>query len=162
MKKLLLAIGLTTTVAQVQAQGDLAVKKFQLNAGLGLSSRGMPVYVGFDYGANKHLTVGAEVAYRSYSNAGYNFGITSVGANANYHFNDILNIDKNFDFYAGLNLGYLMWNLPGGYVGDYSSGLGLGAQIGGRYYFNNKLGLNLEFAGGNKISGGKFGITVKL
>ena len=162
MKKLLLAIGTMMLFTQAQAQGDLAVKKFQLNAGLGLSSRGVPVYVGFDYGANKHITVGAEVAYRSYTNSGYNFGITSFGANANYHFNDVLSIDKDFDVYAGLNLGYLVWNLPGGYVGDYASGLGLGAQIGGRYYLNNKVGLNLEFAGGNKVSGGKFGVTVKL
>jgi hypothetical protein len=39
------------------------------------------------------------------------------------------------------------------------SGLGLGAQIGGRYFFKDNFGLNLEFGGGNALSGGKFGIT---
>jgi outer membrane immunogenic protein len=40
--------------------------------------------------------------------------------------------------------------------------LGLGIQVGGRYYFNEKFGLNLEFGGGNYVSGGKFGISLKL
>jgi len=40
--------------------------------------------------------------------------------------------------------------------------LGLGAQVGGRYYISNKVALNLEFGGGNAFSGGKFGLTFKL
>ena len=39
----------------------------------------------------------------------------------------------------------------------------LGFQIGGRYYFTNKVGINLEFGGGhNTLSGGKIGISIKL
>jgi hypothetical protein len=40
--------------------------------------------------------------------------------------------------------------------------VGLGAQIGGRYYLSDKVGLNLEFGGGNAFSGGKFGVSIKL
>jgi len=40
--------------------------------------------------------------------------------------------------------------------------LGIGGQIGGRYYFTEKFGVNLEFGGGNAYSGGKLGISIKL
>lgn len=62
----------------------------------------------------------------------------------------------------GLNLGFYVWSSPDAYQGSHSSGLGIGAQIGGRYYFTNKVGLNFEFGGGNAFSGGKVGVTIKL
>jgi hypothetical protein len=68
-------------------------------------------------------------------------------------FQYILNISSLWDFYAGLNLGFYNWNSPNDYEGSHNSGLGLGAQIGGRYFFNNKVGINLEFGGGNAFSG---------
>ncbi|WP_366185107.1 hypothetical protein [Flavobacterium ovatum] len=40
--------------------------------------------------------------------------------------------------------------------------LGLGLQIGGRYFFTDRFGINLQFGGGNVTSGGKIGITYKL
>jgi len=40
--------------------------------------------------------------------------------------------------------------------------MGRGAQIGGRYYFTQKVGINLELGGGNAFSGGKIGLTFKL
>jgi len=73
-----------------------------------------------------------------------------------------LNIPSPWDFYAGLNLGFYSWNSPRDYEGSHTSGLGLGGQIGGRYYFSNKVGINLEFGGGNAFSGGKFGLTIKI
>jgi hypothetical protein len=36
------------------------------------------------------------------------------------------------------------------------------AQVGGRYYFTEKVGINLEVEGGNAFSGGKFGLSIKL
>lgn len=44
----------------------------------------------------------------------------------------------------------------------HASGLELGAQVGGRYYFTDKFGLNMELGGSNSFSGGKFGISVRL
>jgi len=85
-----------------------------------------------------------------------------VSANGNYHFNSLLDIPNNWDFYAGLNLGFYIWNSSDDYPGSNTSGLGLGAQVGGRYYFNDKLGVNLEFGGGNAFSGGKVGVSVRL
>jgi hypothetical protein len=73
-----------------------------------------------------------------------------------------LNIPSTWDFYAGLNLGFYYWNSRNDYPGNSRSGIGLGAQIGGRYYFTNKIGLNLELGGGNAFSGGKVGISIRL
>ena len=72
-----------------------------------------------------------------------------------------MNIPSPWDFYAGLNLGFYSVS-SSNYSEGISSGLGLGAQIGGRYYFSDQWGINLEFGGGNYFSGGKFGITFKL
>jgi hypothetical protein len=72
-----------------------------------------------------------------------------------------MNIPTPWDFYAGLNIGF--YNVSSSSInGGISSGLGLGAQIGGRYYFSDQWGINLEIGGGNSVSGGKFGITYKL
>jgi len=73
-----------------------------------------------------------------------------------------MRIPQNWDFYAGINIGFFIWNSPNDYEGSHTSGLGLGAQIGGRYYFNNRVGLNLEFGGGNAFSGGKIGVSIKF
>jgi outer membrane immunogenic protein len=40
--------------------------------------------------------------------------------------------------------------------------LGLGAQIGGRYYFNNNWGINLELGGANTTSGYKIGASYRF
>ena len=85
-----------------------------------------------------------------------------IEINGNYHFNTLLDIPTNWDFYAGLNLGFYFWNSDDDYPGTRSSGLALGGQIGGRYYFSKKFGINLEAGGANAFSGGKFGVTIKL
>ena len=148
------------------AQNPLPKNKTQLNFGVGFSSWGVPVYVGFDYGVHKDITIGGELTVRSYKDdwhdKHYKHNIIGISGNANYHLNHVLNIPNNFDFYAGLNLGFYIWSKEDGYGGDHSSGLGLGGQIGGRYFFNKTFGLQLEFGGGNEFSGGKFGLTVKL
>ncbi len=85
-----------------------------------------------------------------------------ISTNGNYHFNRLLDILNYWDFYAGLNAGYYFWFSPSDYPGTGSSGVGIGAQVGGRYSFNNHFGLNLELGGGNTFAGGKFGITYKF
>ena len=138
----------------------------QLNIGVGLSGWGVPFYIGIDHFLNQDISVGGEFTYRSYHDRWdgdrYNHNIMGFSGNANYHFNRILEIPSEWDFYAGLNLGFYVWNSPDAYRGSHSSGLGLGGQIGGRYFLSDKVGLNLEFGGGNSFSGGKFGLTVRL
>lgn len=167
MKKLIFIAALLLITNFSFAQYALSKGESQLNAGVGLSSWGIPVYVGFDVGVHPDISVGGELSFRSYDDRWngnrYNHNIIGISANGNYHFNSLLDIPTQWDFYAGLNLGFYIWSTPDDeYRGDGSSGLGLGAQIGGRYYFNDRFGINLEVGGANAFSGGKFGISLKL
>jgi outer membrane immunogenic protein len=150
----------------LNAQCPLKKGEYQFNAGLGFSDWGVPVYAGVDFGVFNDITAGIEASFRSYNEDIYGarytsnvFGIAGIG---NYHFNTVLEIPKKWDFYAGISLGYYSWSLPADYPGTNSSGFGLGAQIGGRYFFNKQFGLNLEFGGGSAFSGGKIGITYTM
>jgi hypothetical protein len=165
MKKTILSIGFLLLTAFLFAQKPISKGQTQLNAGIGLSGWGIPVYVGLDYGVHPDISIGGELSFRSYKeklfNNNYSRSIIGILANGNYHFNRIMNIPSPWDFYAGLNIGF--YNVSSSSVnGGIGSGLGLGAQIGGRYYFNQKWGINLEVGGGNSVSGAKFGITFKL
>jgi outer membrane immunogenic protein len=163
MKKLISIVFLSFMTFLVVNSQNPQEKRNQLNAGIGLSGWGVPVYVGLDFGIHKDISFGIEGSFRSYNQnytgSNYYSSITGLSGNMNYHFNRILEIPSNWDFYAGLNLGYYFWHSSSDYPGNGSSGLGLGGQIGGRYYINNRLGLNLEFGGGNAFSQGKFGIS---
>ncbi|MGV8962519.1 MAG: outer membrane beta-barrel protein [Candidatus Saccharimonadaceae bacterium] len=166
MNKQFLILFLLISTSAVFAQRPISNGQTQLNLGVGLSSWGVPVYLGFDYGVHPDVTLGAEVSYRGYNDNyykhKYRHSIIGFSGNANYHFNNVLNLPSPWDFYAGLNLGFYNWSSPKDYEGSHTSGLGLGGQVGVRYFFNNKVGLNLEFGGGNAFSGGKVGLTFKL
>ena len=167
MKKISIVFAfICISLITLNAQAPLGKGGAQLNAGLGFSGWGVPIYVGADFGIAKDWTLGIEGSFRSYSDrwSGGSYSHTIFGflGNANYHFNTIMAIPSNWDFYAGLNLGFYAWSSAAGYGGSGSSGFGLGLQVGGRYYFNNKVGVNLEFGGGNQISGGKIGITYRF
>ena len=167
MKRVNLFFTLLCLGSLAYSQGTMHINQSQLNIGVGLSEYGTPVYLGMDYGAGRNLSIGGEFSFRSYDEYWgqyyYRRNITGISANANYHFNSILLIPSAFDLYAGLNLGFYNWSSPdAAYYGNHNSGLGLGAQIGGRYYFTRKFGVNLEFGGGNAFSGGKVGLTFKL
>lgn len=166
MKKLIILLAIITTASFTKAQGTLSPGANQLNAGLGLSGWGIPVYVGFDHGFKSNVTLGAELSFRAYSDrfAGveYSHSIVGISGNGNYHFNEMLDIDPEWDVYAGLNVGFYFWSSAKSYPGNGSSGLGLGAQVGGRYFFSESTAINLEFGGGNSFSGGKIGITKKF
>ncbi len=167
MRNTLLAFAVLLLLSSsAYSQNPLTVGNSQLNVGIGLSDWGVPVYLGFDHGVHQDITIGAEFSFRSYrenfGNNRFDHSIIGLSGNANYHFNTLLEIPRTWDFYAGLNIGFYAWSSPNDYDGNRTSGLGLGAQIGGRYYLSNKLGLNLELGGGNAFSGGKFGLTIKL
>jgi outer membrane immunogenic protein len=166
MKKLFFAVGFIFITGSAFSQGSVPHGSNQLNFGVGFSGWGVPVYLGFDHGVGKDFTIGAEFSYRDYRedyrHYYYHHNIMGFSGNANYHFNRVLEMPRDWDFYAGLNLGFYVWTSPNDYPGSESSRLGLGGQIGTRYYLSHKVGLNLEFVGGNAFSGGKFGLTVKL
>ncbi len=167
MKKNYLFAMLCLISVSAFAQGSLGEGKFQLNAGVGISGWGTPLYVGFDYGASKDISVGAELSFRSdsetYAGNKYKSSAIGIGVNGNYHFNYILEMPKKWDLYAGLGLTYYSWTYDNNdYRRNNASNFGLGAQVGARYFFTNAFGINLELGGGNAVSGAQFGITYKF
>lgn len=175
MKNLILAVAFVLISGLTFAQNRVVIERShpsggnQLNLGVGLSEWGIPIYIGFDHYVSQDVTLGAEFSYRNYNNYHWNNyyydrSIMGFSGNANYHFNSVLNIPSNWDFYAGLNIGFYTYGgtEPINYDGPHNSGLSLGGQIGGRYYLSNRVGLNLEFGGNNAFRGGKFGLTIKI
>ncbi len=162
MKKGILIVALSFFTFCGFSQAPLAKGSQQLNAGVGFSGSGIPIYLGMDFGVHPDISVGGELSFRTYSTSDVGvrnvYSVFGVSANGNYHFNTLLEIPSNFDFYAGLSLGMYFWNSSGSTVGN-SSGIGGGVQVGGRYFFSRNMALNLELTGGYSISGGKFGIT---
>lgn len=148
------------------AQAPLKKNANQINAGLGFSGWGVPVYIGLDHGIGDEFTIGGEFSIRSYSDnynqTKYNHRIIGLAANVNYHFNDLLELPSVWNVYGGANLGYYAWSSSSKYNGEGGSRFGFGLQLGGRYFFKKNLGVNLEFGGATVTSGGKFGITYLL
>jgi hypothetical protein len=162
MKKVAVIVIAFLLSSSAYSQYKLRVGDAQLNAGLGLSTHwGSPVYVGFDYGVHRYVSVGAEASFRSYT---YNndFGVTirqntlALLVNGNFHFSGLLPIPKDWDIYMGMNVGGYYNNTNTNIRG---SGFGIGAQFGGRYYFNDNFGINLEVGGGTIFDWGKLGIS---
>jgi len=167
MRKLLLIVVLALISGLTFSENLSAQGKNQLNLGVGFSNWGVPLYIGIDHYVSTDVTLGGEFSYRGYrehwkDNDYYDRNVMGFSGNANYHFNTVLEIPRTWDLYAGLNVGFYVWNSIDNYYGDNNSGLGLGGQIGGRYYLSNKVGLNLEFGGGNAFRGGKVGLTIKI
>ena len=167
MRKAILPLLAVFCVANLAfAQAPLSIGEKQLNAGIGLSTWGLPVYLGFDVGVHEDITVGGEFSFRSYrenwKKSYYRHLVVGISASGNYHFDRLLDLPSRWNLYAGLNLGFFIYASPDEYPGARSSGRGLAGQIGGRYFLNDKTALNLEFGGGNAFSGGKFGVTVLL
>ena len=167
MKKILILTALCYTTVLTFAQNPLKKGEKQLNAGAGLGSFGTPIYVGLEFGIHKDVSLAGDVSYQS-KDYGY-AKQSAIGASvkANYHFNRILNIDEKWDFYAGLGLNYYLFNTKfsgsnTNYTFDNTSGLGFDGQVGGRYFFSNNFGLNLEYGGGSNLSGGRLCITYKF
>ena len=165
MKKLILLIAFGFITNGVMAQSPLEEGGVQLNAGVGTSGWGIPVYFGLDYGIAKDFTLGGQISFQSDdyndNNMNYDSSAIGIGGNGNYHFNSLLHIPSKFDFYAGASLTYYIWNYDNNNHPDNTS-LGLGLQVGGRYFFTDNFGINLELGGNTGTSGAKVGVTFKI
>lgn len=123
----------------------------QLNMGVGLYSRSIPLYAGMDFGVHKDITVGPQFGID------LRFNSFSISGRGDYHFNTLMEIPRDWDFYAGLNVGF-----AAGIGNDDFDPFEVGIQIGGRYYWNSQWAVNLEFGGGSNLSGGRFGVSKRL
>jgi outer membrane immunogenic protein len=126
----------------------LARGQKQLNFGTGFSDHGLPLYVSLDFAVHKDVTITPQVNI-AFKENNTSFGLLVKG---DYHWNYLLDIPSDWDFYAGARLGFTFGN---------DSGVNLGLQVGGRWYFTPKWALNLELAGGTGY-GTALGVSYKL
>ncbi|HKJ78931.1 MAG TPA: hypothetical protein VKA10_05325 [Prolixibacteraceae bacterium] len=162
MKKITLLFSTLLLIAFVSNAQPIEEGEAQLNAGFGLSTYGLPVYLGGEYGVAENFTVGGELSYRKWGQySDYSPSITTIAALANYHVNELLELPPEWDLYGGLTLGAAIWSSGSTFYSARGTGLYFVGQVGGRYFFSDNFGVNLELGGGN-YSGGKLGITLKI
>jgi outer membrane immunogenic protein len=182
MKKLSFIGLLAIAGAGLNAQAPIKSGEKQLNAGVGISSWGNPVYAGLEFGLPNDFSAGFQGMYESYKHAEnrfykYKHSIFTASGFANYHFNRVFKMPSQWDLYAGLSLNYFIFSDQSEYVGPAylsddmrrnnrvyspSNEFGFSGQIGGRYFFTKSFGINLEGNTGSLTHGGKFGITYKF
>lgn len=149
MKRITFLFGLFIISGLLFAQGEAPLSKGgkQLNFGIGFSGRGIPAYIGMDFAVHNDWTVGPVVKVVIDDD----FGFGALGR-VDYHWNRLMGIPSNWDVYLGGNVGFISGN-------DFEFDLGL--QIGGRWYWSDKWGLNLEFGGGTGY-GTSIGVSMKM
>ena len=141
-----------------------------LNIGIGLNSYykgGSPLGASFEFGVTDDISVGGNIDYLSNKYNGYKFSAFYIGARANYHFNEILEIkNDNVDLYGGLSLGYRSFSWADNFYGNslgkgYTSGTFLGLIVGGKYYFSENIGAFMELGAGGATNA-RIGVALKL
>jgi outer membrane immunogenic protein len=148
----------------VFSQASLEKREVQLNAGIGASAQGIPLHVGLDYGVGSNISIGTDASFRTFKNFGYSNGnrstIINFGVNGNYYFTRTLDVPSNIEYYAGLGVGYFIWydDESDIEVAD-DNFVGIGFQVGGRFFLNRNYAVYLELVSGPTLSGLKIGIT---
>ena len=151
MKKITIVFAFLMMSGMIFAQGEapLSQGEKQMNFGIGFGS-GIPLYWGMEWAVHPDITVGGVAAVNL-----QNFDWVSLNAKGDYHWNRLIGIPSNWDFYAGLGLGFQIG------FNDNSSGFDWDLHVGGRWYWSEKWGLNLEIGGGNGF-GTTLGVTMKM
>ena len=168
MKKITLLLSvllfsITIFAQQNQGAAPLSAGQKQLNFGVGFSGYGIPAYVGIDFAIHDDITVGPVLKVILDDNIG--FGLLGRG---DYHFNRIMGIPNNWDFYGGASIGVRFHdNTDDHYHSNNdnhshnNTNLDFNLHVGGRYYWSEKWAINLEFGGGNGY-GTSLGVSMKL
>lgn len=147
MKKFVLIFSLLLlgNLSSAQAWGGKGDQKVQV--GFNGWGYGTGITGTYDYGFTSLLSVGAGANFFfSHSNSKYSDDDFGVFGRLNAHLQNPLNLPSKWDIYPGLDLGVLG-----------KSGFYLGAHVGVRYFFNDKIGAYLE-AGNN----GSLGVSFNL
>lgn len=141
MKKLRLTIFLFVLSVTANAQAQ----KY-----LNLGGIGTGLYAGIEFPLGKAFTLGPQVA------TDWEFNKFVIAGKGNYYFDALFGLPAAWDVYLGANVGFRLDS------GDNdNSGLNWGAQIGGRWFWTEKWGINLELGGGSGVTGG-VGVTMKM
>ncbi|MDH5366052.1 MAG: hypothetical protein OEW67_03640 [Cyclobacteriaceae bacterium] len=174
MKKASLSfiILLTFGISQLFAQGPIRKGEKQLNFGVGVSTLGIPVYLGMDFGIHENISLGPIMSFRTYvSNAidpitgskiTYTQTAFGIGFNGDFHFNNLLNIPREFDVYAGISISYFVINSTTTVTGTVLlPNIGVNPHVGGRYNFNPKWSVQVQVDAGTH-TGAMGGLTFKF
>ncbi len=171
MKKLLVLASIFLAIGSASAQKSALDKGgVQLNGGFGFTAWGIPIYAGVDVGVADQVTVGGEVFYRGEKVGGVNYTNFGVLANGNFHFHKVFPLPSQLDVYAGLSLGYYIWdndfdNRYNRFTSEYDSGIAVRVQTGARYFFTDNFAANGELFIENNVgtAGGlKLGVTYQF
>ncbi|RFM24321.1 MAG: hypothetical protein D0433_04665 [Candidatus Thermochlorobacter aerophilum] len=119
-------------IPQAEAQSLFLRKGMIAGAGLGLDGfGGLPIVGQLEFGVGPKIGIG-RFGVGALAGIYFNPGATAVmvGGQGNYHF-DIPTVPE-LDLYAGLNL---LIGFAGSRFGGSSTGVGLGLNVGARYFF---------------------------
>ncbi len=114
--------------------------------------------IGF-IGASLEIPVASAITVAPTVFTNLNLSYLTLGVKGNYYIDELISLNPAWDIYGGLNAGY------GVYIGNdvaVKSGLGLGGQIGARWFWNEKWGVYAEASGGGLGVGAGLGVTMKL
>lgn len=155
------------------------------NVGVGASGWGIPVYAGVEFPVGKKkelkndLSMALGASYQSKSESYDWFGdkitwkhtIVGINASLHYYLDRLIDLDEDFDFYAGGGIGYYSWKTTltetsGGFSGTYSGtgsgGIGFSYLVGGRYYLTDNLALHVHYGGNTILSSARAGVSFKF
>lgn len=136
MKKLILAFSMLFAVGTASAQAWNGKGDQKVQVGLNGWGYGTGITGSYDYGLGKIVSVGAgaNIYFDGYKDNNF-FVFGRVG----FHLQEPLNLPSQWDIYPGVNLGLL------------GSDFGIGAHLGVRYFFNNKVGIYGEFGNNGSL-----------
>ncbi|WP_136479967.1 hypothetical protein [Cognatitamlana onchidii] len=111
-------------------------------------------------GVNYEIPVHNDITIAPGAGTNLNLDWLTLAVRANYYFDNIFGLtDEAWDVYGGAGAGYAI------HIGDGndSSGFDIGLHVGGRWFWNDKWGIFLEFGGGStQGTAGALGVTMKL
>jgi len=119
------------TITLSTAQNFIGKGDKKLQVGTSLQDNASSIMVTYDIGLGENISVGVYSAYALGVNSDIDadFGDRfDVRARFNANIGNVLNIDDNFDFYPGLNLGLRNF----------------GGHVGARYFFTDGFGIFSE------------------
>lgn len=106
----------------------------------------------YEFNLANDFTVGPSVSYSGWDNAGYKYSVWGVGARFRWYADRVLSITHpKWDVFANGDIGFNIYNYPDGDNHKNYSPLWLGLGIGGKFHFNEKIGLQLIIGSGAQI-----------
>lgn len=132
MKKLVFMLMVFAGVA-VSAQAYTGKGDQKVNLGLNAWGYGTGITATYDYGLNQLISVGAgaNAYFDGYKDNNKDNRVFIFGR-INFHLNEALELPEKLDIYPGVDLGVL------------GRDFGIGAHIGARYFFTEKVGVFAE------------------